>query len=177
MPDQPRNDQNPDERAAEAADGQSVAEQAIPAAAGALAQTAGGGVTGALARAGAAALQRPETRQMLNEKVKPLAAQAADDVKHAAQDAAQEIRKAAESIDRDEINRLAREAAGDVKHAAEDAAHEIRKAAEHAAEDERVQRAAQSARQAAANLQHALQAKAAELGGARNAGQDPPADD
>ena len=177
MPDEPRSEQNPDERAADGGDAQSVAEQAIPAAAGALAQTAGGGVTGALARAGAAALQRPETRQMINEKVKPLAAQAADDVKHAAQDAAQEIRKAAESIDRDEINRLAREAAGDVKHAAEDAAQEIRKAAEHAAEDERVQRAAQSARQAAANLQHALQAKAAELGGARNAGQDPPADD
>lgn len=177
MPDQPQSEQNRDEQGPDAPDAQSVAEQAIPAAAGVLAQSAGGGVTGALARAGAAALQRPETRQMIDEKVKPLAAQAADDVKHAAQDAAQEIRKAAESIDRDEINRLAREAAGDVKHAAEDAANEIRKAAEHAAEDERVQRAAGKARQAAANFQQALQAKAAEFGGARNAGQDPPADD
>ena len=177
MPDQPQSDQNPAERAPDAPDAQSVADQAIPAAAGALAQSAGGGVTGALARAGAAALQRPETRQMINEKVKPLAAQAAGDVKHAAQDAAQEIRKAAESIDRDEINRLAHEAADDVKHAAEDAANEIRKAAGHAAEDERVQRAAGKARQAAASLQHAIQAKAAELGGARKSEQDPPADD
>lgn len=110
-------------------------------------------------------------------KLNELARQAADDVKHAAQDAAGEIRKTAESIDRDEINRLAHEAADDVKHAAEDAANEIRKAAGHAAEDERVQRAAGKARKAAASLQHAIQAKAAEFGGARKSEQDPPADD